>query len=114
VDAIANSLAWFGGIAAVVLVSVAAGLLHRRKRSWPTFMLVGGMAILSVGLAIQLLAPRGDFSYVLNDEEIVGATGTFSTMWYVGSIVFYAGLLLAGAGFLAHALFRKGGRANDA
>jgi hypothetical protein len=106
--AFANFLAAFGGIAAAVLVSVAAALLHRRNRSGPTLTLLGGMAILWVGSAVQLVAPRGDFSYVLDNEEMVGATGTFSTTWYIGSILFYVGLLLAATGFLMHTLSSKG------
>jgi hypothetical protein len=111
VNAIAT-LAFLAGIGAAVLVSVAASLLHRRNRSWPTFMLLGGMSLLWVGSAVQLMAPP--FSAVSENTEIVGGTPALSTTWYIGSILFYVGLLLAATGFLAHTLSSKGVRANDA
>lgn len=114
VGAIASSVAILAGIGAAVLVSAAAAVLHRRHRSVPTLTLLGGMVIFWVGHAIQLVAPSGEFSYVVENEEIVGATGTFSTIWYIGSIVFYVGLLLAATGLLMHALSSVGRRANDA
>ena len=114
VTTVASSLALISGTGALVLVSVAAVLLHRRNRSSSTLALVGGMGMLWVGSAVQLLAPRGAFSYMYENDEIVGATGTFSPAWYIGSIIFFLGLLLASAGFLAHTLAGKMGRANDA
>src|SRR6476619_4465933 len=110
VSTIASSLAVIGGIGAAVLVSAAAVLLHRRNRSGPTLTILSGMVVLWVGSAVQLAAPLGAFSYVSENDEIVGATGTFSKAWYVGSIIFYMGLLLAAAGFLAHTLSSRGSR----
>jgi hypothetical protein len=113
VSTIASYLAVIGGIGAAMVVSVAAVLLHRRNRSGPTLALLGGMVVLWVGSAVQLLAPLGAVSYVSENDELIGAGGTFSTVWYVGSIIFYSGLLVAAAGFLAHTLSSRG-RANDA
>jgi hypothetical protein len=72
------------------------------------------MAILWVATVVQLFAPSGDISYVLENAEIVEATGTLSTTWYVGGIIFYFGLLVAAAGFLMYTVSGNGVRATDA
>ena len=80
--AIAGQLAARAGIAALVIASVAAVVLHRRNRSGPTLVLLTGIAALWVGSIVQLVAPPGAISYVSD----VGATGTFSTTWYLSLI----------------------------
>ena len=105
IESIDHQLTLIGGNLAFLLFLIVSVQLHRTNRSWATFAFLVGMVTVWVGMLTQWFAPTPDFTYIREDGEIVGATGTFSQTWYIGGIVFYAGLLTAAAGLSAHVFF---------
>lgn len=69
---------------------------------------VFGMLTACAGVLVQWFAPIPDFSYIEESGGIVGATGGFSQIWYLGRLAFYLGLLVAAIGLTFHAF--TGGR----
>ncbi len=112
--AAASMVILIGGNAALILLLAASVILHLRVRSAATLTLVAGNLIALAGLVIQVLAPMQDISYIRQGGEIVGATGGFSSGWYLGRVIFTTGLIIAAGALLTHAIVdhRKGDSAN--
>ena len=108
IESIDHQLTLIGGNLAFLLFLIVSIQLYRTQRSRATFAFLLGMLAVWVGMLTQWFAPMPDFSYIKEEGEIVGATGTFSQTWYLGSIVFYLGLLTASIGLSLHVLV--GGR----
>ena len=102
------------GIVALLLISAGVVLLHRRGGSNATLVMLIGMTVLWLGSLIQIFSGPGDISYIKDNGEILGATGTFPNSWYVGRVAFYSGLLVSATGFLWHALAENTDRQDDA
>ena len=96
-----------GGNLAFFLLLIASIQLYRIQKSQPTIVFLLGMLFVWAGMLTQRFAPMPDFTYIQEDGEIVGASGTFSQTWYLGSVIFYLGLSIAGVGLTWHAFRRR-------
>lgn len=97
-DALHYALLLAGSVAFAALV-LAALVLHRRLRSRFSLILLLGMAIVSLGRALQFFSPVDDLVF----EEfrgIVVSSGVLPLAWYAGSLVSAAGLLTVAVGAL--------------
>jgi hypothetical protein len=102
IDSIGQQLNLFGGGIAFFLFLIASIQLHRTARSAATLTFLLGMVVASAALLGQKLIPFPDPAYIMDGEEIVGATGAFPESWIYVSSAFYLGLFAASIGLALH------------
>jgi hypothetical protein len=102
-DSIAQQLNLLGGQLAFLLFLIASIRLFFTQKSGATTLFLIGMLITWGGLLGQLLVPLPEPTYIMDGEEIIGATGAFPESWVVSSIAFYIGLMVASVGLVWHA-----------
>ena len=102
INFIEQQLNFLGGPLAFLLFLVASIQLFRTHRSAATITFIVGMVTAWGGLLGQRFASMPEPTYIMEGEEIVGATGSFPESWIIASSVFYLGLIVASAGLVWH------------
>jgi hypothetical protein len=96
ISGLAHNFSFIASIVTLPLLVIGGVILHYRLRLASTLTLAMGLVIAAVGESLQLLSPLSKWSY----QEIQGVViGTFPAVWYLGSVVTSAGLLLTCVGF---------------
>ena len=106
-----NYVLALSNLIAFVLVLVAVAVLHVRVRGRFTLLAVVGAFLSLAGALIQSFSPASTKSYIYNHGVVVGAEGSMSNVWHLGSIIFHCGLLLASVGLLLYAVGLRNVRA---
>lgn len=92
----------FAGLVTLPFLLIGCVILHRRKKTSSTFALVCSVALAWLGQIIQMFAPFKHTTSYITDAmgNVTGATGTFPTLWYLGSILTSLAILAAAISFL--------------
>ena len=98
----AHAFSFIGGAVALPLLAIAGFILHYRLRLASTLTLAVGLAIAVVGEFLQLLSPFAIWAYQELQSGLV--VGEFPPVWYLGSVIASAGLLVTCVGFAWFAL----------
>jgi hypothetical protein len=96
ISGLAHNFSFIGSIVTLPLLVIGGVILHYRLRLPSTLTLAVGLLIAALGEFLQLFSPFGKWSY----QEIQGVViGTFPAVWYLGSVITSAGLLVTCVGF---------------